>query len=174
VGIDNFAGGYLAARHLIKLGARRLNFVSRPFSATTVDARRAGAATALRDARLEVPGDFVQQGDFADKSFVRHLTAARRLDAVICANDLTAAQLLQTLPRVKLSCPRDLRIVGFDDLRFATLLSVPLTTIHQPCREIALTAFNAMRERLADPTLPPRSILLPPRLVVRESCGAYK
>ena len=38
----------------------------------------------------------------------------------------------------------------------------------------ALTAFNAMRERLADPTLPPRSILLPPRLVVRESCGAYK
>lgn len=174
VGIDNFAGGYLAARHLIKLGARRLNFVSRPFSATTVDARRAGAATALRDARLEVPGDFVQQGDFSDHSFVRHLTAARRLDAVICANDLTAAQLLQTLPRAKLSCPRDLRIVGFDDLRFATLLSVPLTTIHQPCREIALTAFNAMRERLADPTLPPRSILLPPRLVVRESCGAYK
>ena len=63
--------------------------------------------------------------------------------------------------------------VGFDDVRFATLLSVPLTTIQQPCRDIALTAFNAMRERIADPTLPSRSLLLAPKLIVRESCGAY-
>jgi DNA-binding LacI/PurR family transcriptional regulator len=173
VGIDNFAGGYLLARHLIKLGAQRLAFVSRPFSATTVDARRAGAASAMRDAGLEVPPDFFQTGDCAEVKFVRHLTAARQLQAVICANDHTAAQLLQTLARLKLSCPRDLRVAGFDDVRFATLLAVPLTTIHQPCREIALTAFNAMRERLADSTLPARSLLLTPRLVVRESCGTY-
>ena len=69
--------------------------------------------------------------------------------------------------------PRDVRVVGFDDVRFATLLSVPLTTIQQPCREIAVTAFNALRERIEDPTLPARSLLLTPRLVVRESCGAY-
>ncbi len=67
----------------------------------------------------------------------------------------------------------NLRVVGFDDVRFATVLSVPLTTIQQPCRDIALTAFNAMRERIADPTLPARSLLITPRLVVRESCGAY-
>jgi LacI family transcriptional regulator len=71
--------------------------------------------------------------------------------------------------------PRSLgrRRRGFDDVRFASLLSIPLTTIHQPCREIALTAFNAMRERLANPALPARSLLLTPYLVVRESCGAY-
>jgi len=64
-------------------------------------------------------------------------------------------------------------VAGFDDVKYATLVSVPLTTIHQPCRDIAVMAFRTMMERLAEPTLPARSISLTPRLVVRESCGAY-
>ena len=94
------------------------------------------------------------------------------LDAVICANDHTAALLLQTLAHLDIKTPRNLRVVGFDDVRFATLLSVPLTTIQQPCHDIALTAFNAMRERIINPALPARSLLLRPHLVVRGSCGA--
>ena len=66
-----------------------------------------------------------------------------------------------------------LRLVGFDDVRFATLLTVPLTTVQQPCRDIALTAFHAMKERMAVPALPARSMLLTPHVMVRESCGAY-
>ena len=69
--------------------------------------------------------------------------------------------------------PRSVRVVGFDDVRYATLLPTQLTTMQQPCREIALVAFQAMRERIADPALPPRSLLLTPRLIVSESCGAY-
>jgi LacI family transcriptional regulator len=69
--------------------------------------------------------------------------------------------------------PRDVRVVGFDDVRFATLLSVPLTTMHQPCREVAVTAFRAMQDRISDPGLPPRGFVVPAGLVVRESCGAY-
>ena len=60
-----------------------------------------------------------------------------------------------------------------DFVRFATPLSVPLTTIQQPCRDIAFTAFNAMRERITAPTIPARSLLLTPSLIIRESCGAY-
>jgi LacI family transcriptional regulator len=48
-----------------------------------------------------------------------------------------------------------------------------MTTLDQPCRDIAITAFNTLRERLAHPTLPPRNLMVTPRLVVRESCGAY-
>ncbi len=173
VGIDNFAGGYLLADHLIKLGAKRLAFVTRPFSATTADARKAGARAAMLAHGLPVQGDFVKTGDPGSITFVRSLTAGRSYDAIICINDHTAAELLQTLTRLRIRTPQDLRVVGFDDVRFATLLSVPLTTIQQPCRDIAATAFNAMRERLTNPGLPPRSLLLHPRLVVRESCGAY-
>jgi len=54
----------------------------------------------------------------------------------------------------------------------ATLSRVPLTTIHESARDIAVTGCRALLDRIAEPTLPARTILLSPRLVVRESCGA--
>lgn len=173
VGIDNFAGGYILAEHLIKLGAKRLAFFTRPLSATTVEGRKAGVCAAMLARGLTIARDFLHMGDPLNVSCVRRLTAGKTFDAVICTNDHTAAELLQTLSKLHISVPRQLRVVGFDDVRFATLLGVPLTTIHQPCREIAVTAFRAILERIEDPALPARSIALTPRLVVRESCGAY-
>jgi LacI family transcriptional regulator len=80
---------------------------------------------------------------------------------------------MRSLAKAGIHVPRDVRVAGFDDVKYATLLSVPLTTMHQPCREIAVTAFRALLDRIADPTLPPRSFVVSARLVVRESCGAY-
>jgi LacI family transcriptional regulator len=173
VGIDNMASGYMVAEHLIKLGCRKLYFVARPFSAATVDARIAGVREAIVRHHIEPAADWVRYGDPADLKFARSLVAGRQADAFICANDDTAAVLLRTLESQDVRAPRDVRVVGFDDVKYATLVSVPLTTIHQPCRDIAVMAFRTMLERLAEPTLPARSISLTPRLVVRESCGAY-
>jgi LacI family transcriptional regulator len=173
VGIDNFAGGYLLAEHLIKLGVRRLAYVVRPLTATTVDARIAGARMAMLAHGLEALPSFVYSGDPMDVKFVRSFAQAQQFEALLCTSDHLAARLLQTLNRLGIRVPKDLRLVGFDDVRFAGLLTVPLTTMEQPCRDIAITAFNALRDRLADPTLPPRTLMLTPRLVVRESCGAY-
>jgi len=173
VGVDNFAGGYQLAEHLIKLGARRLGYVMRPLTATTVDARIAGALIAMRNHGLEEPKRFVHAGDPADIKFVRSFAQSKQLDAVLCTSDHLAAQLLQTLARLQIRVPQDLRLVGFDDVRFASLLTIPLTTMEQPCRDLAITAFNALRERIKNPTLPPRALMLTPRLVVRETCGAY-
>ncbi|HVJ83456.1 MAG TPA: substrate-binding domain-containing protein, partial [Planctomycetia bacterium] len=94
-------------------------------------------------------------------------------DAVLCANDQVAAQLLRSLAAAGLRVPGDVRIVGFDDVRFATLLAPALTTVRQPCRELAAVALKTMLERFADPTIPPRGISLAPTLAVRDSCGAY-
>lgn len=173
VGIDNVAGGCLIAEHLIKLGARRLAFVARPNSAPTVNARMAGVREALIAGGLEIPPDWIQLGDPEEARFVRSLIAGRRWDAMICANDLTAVQLLPGLRKAGVQVPLDLRVVGFDDTKQATLPGAALTTVHQPCRDIAITAFRALLERIAEPTLPARSLLLTPQLVVRESCGAY-
>ena len=70
--------------------------------------------------------------------------------------------------------PDDLRMVGIDDVSYAGLLPVPLTTLRQPCREIGAAAVAALRERVARPDLPPRDILLHGTLVVRESCGTNR
>jgi LacI family transcriptional regulator len=171
--LDNMAGGYMLAEHLIKLGCRRIVFVVRPLSAATVDARIAGAREALVRHRLESDPGWVQVGDPADVKFVRSLTAGRQADAFICANDFTAAVLMRSIQSLGLKVPQDFRVVGFDDVKYAMLVSPALTTIHQPCREIALMAFRAMTQRIAEPTLPPHSMALRPTLIVRESCGAY-
>ena len=173
VSIDNLTGGHMLATHLIKLGCRKPLFVARPLSAQTVILRAAGAREALRMHGIREPDHFLRNGDPSDPRFVESLDAGRSCDGVICSNDYTAAMLIQTFERMKIRVPRHVRVVGFDDVRYATLLAVPLTTVHQPCREIAITALNAMRDRIADPTAPTRTLMLNPRLVVRESCGAY-
>lgn len=173
VGLDNMAAGFLLAEHFLKLGCDRLAFVARPDSASTVDARIAGAQAAIARHSLELSRRWVHLGDPTEARFVRNLMAGRPWDALICANDHTAAELLQTLQREGYRVPEDIRIAGFDDVRYATLLAKPLTTIHQPCREIAVAAMRAMLDRLTDPTLPPRSQLLTPALVIRETCGTY-
>lgn len=171
--LDNMASGYMVAEHLIKLGCRKIFFVARPLSAATVDARIAGVREALARHRLEPDPGWIRFGDPADVKFVRNLVAGRQADAFICANDNTAAILMRTIEATGFRVPKDFRVVGFDDVKYATLVSPPLTTIHQPCRDMAIIAFRSMLERLAEPALPARSILLPPHLVVRESCGAY-
>jgi len=173
VGIDNLAGGCLLAEHLIKLGCEHIAFVARPFSAPTINARIAGVREALTRQKLDLPADWIQEGNPEDLKFARGLTAGHRWDAVVCANDLTAVQLLRTLEQCNVRVPRDLRVVGFDDAKDAAHASVPLTTMRQPCRDLAVTAFRTMLERIAEPTIPARSLLLTPQLVVRESCGAY-
>jgi len=173
VGLDNMASGYMVAQHLIKLGCKRFFFVARPFSAPTVDARIAGVREALARHRIEPDPGWVRNGDPSDMKFVRGLTAGSQADALICANDFTAAVLLRSMQSLGMRAPKDFRVVGFDDVKYATLVSPPLTTVHQPCRDIAVIAFRTMLERLAEPSLPARSIYLTPHLVVRESCGAY-
>lgn len=173
VGIDNLAGGYLLAEHLIKLGCRHIYFVSRPHSAPTVDARIAGVREALVRHRLEIDPRWLRTSDPSDAKFIRSLMAGKQADAFICANDHTAALLLRALEAAGVKVPRHVRVVGFDDAKYATLVSPPLTTIHQPCRDIAAIAFRAMLERINEPGMPARSLTLMPRLVVRESCGAY-
>ncbi len=135
--------------------------------------RLAGAREAMLEAGLEMPRDFFQVGDPEDPKFARVVSAGRLKDAIICGNDYTAAVFIRTLHNIGVDVPRTLRVVGFDDVHYATLVSPPLTTMHQPCREIATLAFKSMLSRISDPTNTPGTIMLTPSLVVRESCGAY-
>lgn len=175
VGIDNLTAGFRLADHLLRLGARRLTFVSRPGSAPTVQQRIAGVHDALLHAGIAGAQEQIAAGDPDDLAFVRGLvgqSAKRRPDALICANDATAARLLVTLGALGLSVPRDIRLASFDDVQYASLLTPPLTTIHQPCEQIGAVAVQALLQRIREPDTPPREILLHAPLVVRRSCGA--
>ena len=101
----------------------------------------------------------VWRGSPLDEEFIRRKLDANRPDGVICANDLTAARLMQTLHVVGMRIPEDVRIVGMDDVKYANLLPVPLTTIQQDCAGIGAVAMATMLERLEHPELPVRRYL---------------
>ncbi len=172
VGIDNFAGGYMAAMHLLKLGCKRLVFLAPPLTAPTVTHRIAGAREAALD--FDGKGISLRVERFEPDEDKPTKKLAATADAVVCSCDRVAATLMQALARIGVEVPRDLQLVGFDDVNYARLLTVPLTTIHQPCRDIAVVAFRAMLDSIEKAVVPPRQYLLPGQLIVRESCGAYK
>jgi DNA-binding LacI/PurR family transcriptional regulator len=172
VGIDNRRTAYMATEHLIKCGAKHIAFFARPNSAPTVDARIAGYREALQTRMGKAERDRVHLGDATDARFLRSVMRESHPDAFLCANDFTAGNLMRTLLSIGHRIPEDVRIVGIDDVRFAHLMPVPLTTMHQPCREIGRIALSVMLDRIANPDLPPRDVLLGCSLVVRQSCGA--
>lgn len=173
VSMDNFSAGYIMAEHLLKLGCRKICFFSHPFSAPTVSARIAGVREALLNQGIYPEAKWTIEGNPEDPAAVNDLISGNRWDACICANDRTAAQLIQGLIRIGVRVPHDIRLAGFDNVKYATLIGVPLTTIHQPCDEIATLAFEAMLRRMATPLAPACSFVARPQLVIRESCGAY-
>ncbi|HTR25822.1 MAG TPA: GntR family transcriptional regulator [Terriglobales bacterium] len=172
VGIDNRRTGFLATEYLIKMGAKRIAFFARPNSAPTVDARLAGYREALLSQGSGSLRDLAYIGDASDPKFIRSLLKKARPDAFVCANDLTAGNLMHTLLSLGQRIPEDISIVGIDDVKYARLLPVPLTTLHQPCRDIGRMAIAAMLDRIANPDLPPRDVLLRCEVVVRRSCNA--
>ena len=172
VGIDNRRAGYVITEHLLQLGSRRIGFVAVPNTAATVNAREAGYREALYSWEVPVDRTLIRRMDPADAESVRALMSSSHPDAIVCANDWTAARLMRTLMQLDYAIPGEVRLVGIDDAEYASLLPVPLTTLRQPTRQIGDAALTAMLERVARKDLPARDILLHSELVVRASCGA--
>ena len=172
VAIDNRRAGYVVTAHLLSSGARRIAFVGLPNAASTVDARLAGWREALHRHGIVVDPALECRMDPAEPALVTRLMESLKPDGIVCANDATAARLLNSLLDLGLSVPGDVRLVGMDDVQYARLLPVPLTTLRQPTRAMGAAAMAAMLDRIRCPDLPPRDILLACDLVVRRSCGS--
>ncbi|WP_058189262.1 GntR family transcriptional regulator [Terracidiphilus gabretensis] len=172
VGIDNWREGCRMAKYLLDLGCTRLGFVGRPGSAPTVNARIAGLSEAMRQYSSGMSSECILMADPTDIDTVQRWVEVVRPDGVLCATDYTAGQLMHTLAKLGIAVPQTIRLVGFDDVRYASILPVPLTTLRQPCLEIGIAAMKAMLARLEDPSMVPRTISLDCELIVRASCGA--
>jgi GntR family transcriptional regulator, arabinose operon transcriptional repressor len=172
VGIDNRRAGYRITEHLLRLGSRRIAFVAVEHAAATVEARETGYREALYAWSSPIERELVHRLDPTSVADVRRVMESTRPDAIVCANDWTAARLMHAILELGFSVPGDVRLVGIDDMEYASLLPVPLTTLRQPTREIGAAAFAAMLDRVGRPDTPVRDILLQTQLVVRRSCGA--
>jgi GntR family transcriptional regulator of arabinose operon len=170
VGIDNYRAGYVLTRHLIQTGAKRIIFATRDNSASTVEARAAGYREALFKLQEGAHGTIVK-GDFEDPRFVEEMVDHAKPDAIVCANDVTAARLMRTLVSLGVRIPGDIKMVGVDDVRYAKFLPTPLTSIRQDCLQMGAVAMATMLKRVETPDLPVKDVLVRFELVVRASSG---
>jgi DNA-binding LacI/PurR family transcriptional regulator len=170
VGIDNHRASYVVTQHLWNQGARRIVFVARRRSASTMVDRVSGYQFALSECGSQFLARALY-GDVEDLEFLRELVEDVEPDGVVCGNDLTAAHLMRALIGMGVRVPEQIRLVSFDDVSYAKLLPVPLTTIHQNCPQIGESAMDLMLDRIQHPHRPGVDLLVPFELVVRESCG---
>ncbi len=173
VGIDNRQAGFLITQHLLRHGVNRIVFIAKPGSANTVLARIAGYCEALLAHGQRLHQNLVCYGDPEEPGFVRNLLKNYRPDGLVCANDMTAARVMVGLANYGVRIPEEVRIVGIDDVKYASLLPVPLTTQHQNCDEIGAMAMMTMLQRVENPSLPTVDVLLQTKTVVRSSCGSH-
>lgn len=169
VGVDNMMVGMTLGCHVVERGAARVMFVSRARWSVNVRLRKIGIKAALdgvRGARLE---EFcLSDGSLSEMSArIRKF----RPDAIIGSGDVVAAQVLKVLERMRLQVPQDVMVAGVDDVEIASMTSPSLTTVHQPCAEIAKAAFDLLECRTRNPDAVARRVELASRLVVRESTG---
>jgi len=177
VDADNRAGTRALARHLVEQhGKTGLFYVAGPPEAPDARERRTVFAETLAEYQgVRLLGCF--EGRFAAVSgqrAVRELLAAPRRelpDAIACGNDQMAIGAMRELRTAGIRVPEDIAVVGFDDMHLGALLAPPLTTVHQPMRQLGERACSMLLERIANPALPHRAERLPTTLVVRESCG---
>jgi LacI family transcriptional regulator len=180
VAVDDVAGGYLAVRHLIDTGRRRIAFVGGPGSLRQVSDRLAGARKAVSetpDAELEVIDTealTVLQGRQAGES-IRSRPLENRPDAIFAANDLLAMGVLQALSMLGgVRVPEDIALIGYDDIDFASAAVVPLSSIRQPSALLGHTAVDLLlREAAAPEGFQHEHVVFQPELVVRESTARH-
>lgn len=173
---DNRAGVRAAVEHLSSLGHRHIGLIGGPARLYTGRERTEAFRDALRQLGLPVVEDWLLEGTFkVDSGYElagRLLRSSPRPTAVFVANNLMTIGALLRFKEAGVRIPEEVAVVGFDDMDWAPILTPPLTAVAQPTFELGRAAATLLLERIHRPSLQPRLVVLPPRLVVRESCGA--
>lgn len=178
VRIDNVGGAAEAVRHLIDGGHRRIALISGPSHAPDARERIKGYRAALDQAGIPYREELVVRGDFSFASGFRAVDALLRgpasqwPTAIFAANDHMAMGAIKRLAERGIAVPRDIAVVGFDDIAPAAYFQPSLTTVRQPIDESGRKAAELLIARIQGAVQEPREIVLKTELVVRESCGA--
>jgi LacI family transcriptional regulator len=176
VSVDDVVGGRLAGTHLCGLGHKRLALVNGPRDWSQCADRREGFLDALgesggkiaRGADLEVEKMTIDAGE---EMAAKILAAKNRPTAIFCTNDLLALGVEHALIAAGHKVPDDFAIVGYDDVAFATMAFVPITSVRQPAYELGHRAALQLLGEAGEEPHKHEQVVFEPELVVRASTG---
>lgn len=173
---DDTAGVATAIEHLVRLGHRRIAHLAGPQDTSTGKIRLQAYRQALDEHGLETDSALVAEcRSWTEQEGARGLRelldAGTSFTAVLAGNDLLALGCYDVFEERGIVCPRDLSVIGFNDMPFIDKLRPPLSSVRVPHYDLGVEAARMLLDRLQDPTRSPRSVLLPLSLVLRQSTG---
>lgn len=171
--VANEEGAYQATKHLIRSGHRQLAVITGPALLANATERLNGFKRALREARLVIAAEFIQEAAFdtrtGSQAAKRLLRMLPRPTAIFACNDLMALGVLHTLHELGLRCPEDVSVVGFDNLEFCEYTNPALTSVYQPGYQMGTAAAGLLVERIKGLEDSPKRIALQTELKIRNS-----
>ncbi len=182
--VDNFGGAQAMTRHLLALGHVRIAFIAGAARNHEAAERERGHQAAMREAGLPSDPRLLVRGDFSEGGGWRGARALMALaeppSAIFAANDAMAVGVLSALRDAGVHVPRDVAVVGFDDIPVARFLSPPLSSVGVGIATLGERAASLLLDALGERSPPARGPphragcreVLPAELVIRESCGA--
>lgn len=178
VGTDNLLAARMLTEYMLRLGHRRICFIGGQPGLWTTERRRQGFVEAMHQAGVPIDEDFMlvanYEGDVAYQQATKMLTGPKRPTAILASNNVMALGALQAMTDLGFRCPQDISLTTIDDVPWMGLVKPRLTFAIQPLHELAAVAINWLLERIETPNeaaIAPRSVILPPKLVLGDSCA---
>lgn len=176
--LDHQHAARMALRHLLELGHRDIAFMKgQPFSSDSTE-RWAAICEAAKELRLEIQPELTVQIDIDDPTpqvgypFAKKLLERKRpFTALFAYNDISAIGAIRAFQEDGLMVPRDISVVGFDDIQGAAYNTPSLTTVRQPLVRMGTIAAQMLIERIEGREDYPAEIAIEPELIIRESTG---
>ena len=174
VSIDDCQAAQNAVEYLIASGKNKIAFINGPLSYKYAQERRRGYLTALEHAEISTPSNWIVQlpevnYEMAYAAACQLLTGDVIPNAFFTASDTLAAAAIRAAKRYKYNVPRDIVVVGFDNIDLSSMFTPTITTVSQPKFQEGFSACEMLLEKIANPLTATRSILLDTELVIRES-----
>lgn len=173
VDVDNVNGAFKGVEHLIKLGHRRIGIINGVMEGINSQDRFKGYQLALTKHNIPVEEKYITYGDYRQESGIacmkQLLSAGPRPTAVFSSNDLMAIGALKAAKEAGLDVPKDISVVGFDDLVLAAISDPPLTSVHQPIFDIGKEAVRILVNQMEHNRKIVQNVVLDTELVVRDS-----
>jgi DNA-binding LacI/PurR family transcriptional regulator len=170
---NNFQASYDATKHLIAQGHQRIGFVSGPPNLIVSRDRMEGYTQALRDAGLETHTEWIVEGEFLQESGYRAMSffmgLPERPTALVTIDDVVSFGVLRGLTELGYKVPKDLSLVGFNNISMSELATPPLTTVDIGIYQLGYTASHTLIRAIKGEPIHQYSVIIPHRLVIRES-----
>ena len=175
VEVDNELGGYLAAKHLLDCGYRNIAVILGKEDFYASERRLKGVGKALREYGVALNPELVTEGSFSieggRKAAKQLFESGKPIDAVFGVNDLIGMGVLQYCDENNISIPDEVGVIGYDNISYAGLPQIRLTTVHQPKYELGKMLFETLLEEIKNKEMkrPTKKIILNPELKIRKT-----